>query len=121
VLCLLFAFGAILHFAHATPAQAHATAPEVIAVSNSAESCEPGHAAAEHCHPSAGCPLCASIGAAVTFLDRAPGRLPMAAAALVPSAVIIPHFPPAEAHPSRLIGAAHPRRGSPATSPTGPS
>jgi hypothetical protein len=94
VLCLLFAFGAILHVAHATPAQAHASAPQVIAVSDGADLCEPGHAAGEHCQPTNGCPLCAPIATAETFFDRARARLPMAAAAPVPGGVVTTHFHP---------------------------
>jgi hypothetical protein len=94
VLCLLFAFGTILHLAHAAPVQAHASAPQVMAVSNGAHPCEPGHAAAEHCHPTAGCALCAPLGVAVTFLDRSSVRLPMAAVAAVPPGVVIRHFHP---------------------------
>ena len=94
VLCLLFAFGAILHVAHATPAQAHTSAPEVMVVSDGADPCQPGHAAAEHCQPTVGCSLCAPIGAAVTLFDRTPVRPPMAAAAHAPSGVIVPLFHP---------------------------
>ena len=95
MLCLLFAFGAILHVSHTTPVQAHASAPEVTAVSGGEHPCEPGHAAArEHCHPTAGCQLCAPVGNAVIFFAPAPARPPIAAASRMPSAVITPHFHP---------------------------
>lgn len=93
-LCLLFAFGTILHLAHAAPVQAHASTPQVIAVSDGADLCEPGHAAAEHCHPTNACPLCAPIGTGVMIFDQASARPSMAAAAPVPGGVIIPHFHP---------------------------
>lgn len=93
-LCLLFAFGAILHAAHATPAYAHASASEIMAPSDGSVPCDSGYAAGEHCQPPSGCPLCAPVGAMVTFLDRVPVRPPMAATALVPGGVVVPHFRP---------------------------
>jgi len=94
VLCLLFAFGTILHVAHAAPVQADASAPQVMAVSDGADLCEPGHATGEHCQPTNGCPLCAPIATAETFYDPARARLPIAAATPMPGGVITRPFHP---------------------------
>jgi hypothetical protein len=96
LLCLLFAFGAILHVAHAPPVHAHA-ASEVVAVSHESAPCEPGHPAGEHCQPTSGCQLCAPVVAALVIPGWALARPPMAAAALVPDGVVLRHF-----HPPKL-------------------
>ena len=95
LLCLLFALGTVLHVAHATPAQAHAPVLQVVAVSDAADPCVPGHAAAgEHCQPTSGCPFCAPVATGVALFHSPPARPPMAAAALLRGRVILPHFHP---------------------------
>jgi hypothetical protein len=97
VLCLLFAFDTILHVAHAMPAQAHASASEIVALSDGSAPCEPGRAAGDHYPPTNGCPLCAPVGTAFAVSAGARARPPIAAGTLVPGLVVNPHF-----HPPRL-------------------
>jgi hypothetical protein len=94
-LLLLLAFGGILHLAHPAPAQAHASGPEIVAVSDGADRCELGDAApAGHCHLASACPLCAPVGAAVAMPRRLSAHLSLAVATLLVGGVVDPRLHP---------------------------